>query len=166
MGLRWINLGCAVKYAFLMIKLAGTMGLVVLLLLSSKVLHAQSVRNSHSQRAVGKLSGVVFDSGAARVPGAKIIIEAEGFRQEIVSTDDGSYEIDLPTGAYTVTARGAGFYPSRNCCVQIQSDAHTTLNLFIKGILIGEDLVPFEELRTETGVPNTTIQLRKLQDKA
>ena len=148
-----------------MIKLVGTMGLVVLLLLSSEVLHAQSVQKSPSQRVAEKLSGVVFDSGDARVPGAKIIIEAEGFRREIVATDEGSYEIDLPAGTYTVIAKGAGFYPSRHCCVQIRSDAHTTLNLIIKGILIGEDLVPLEQLRTETVVPNTTIQLRKLQDK-
>jgi hypothetical protein len=49
--------------------------------------------------------------------------------------------------------------------VQIRSDAHTTLNVIIKGTQIGEDLVPLEELHTETVVPNTTIQLRKLQDK-
>ena len=146
-------------------KLSRTIGSVVLVLLISVVLHAQSVRQPSTTESSGKLSGFILDPVAARVPGAKIIVEREGFRREIVSADDGSYELDLAVGDYTVTVVRLGFYQSRKSCVPIRSDSVTTINVTIKGILIGEDLVPLEELRTETVILNTTIQLRKLQDK-
>jgi hypothetical protein len=113
---------------------------------------------------MGKLSGLILDPGEARVPAAKIIIEREGFRREVVSTNAGSYELDLPIANYTVTVIRDGFYPSRKSGVSIRSDSVTTLNVTLKGILIGEDLVPIKELHTETVILNTSIQLRKLQD--
>jgi hypothetical protein len=145
-------------------KLSRTIGSIVLVLMSSLVLQAQSVGPSPTTELMGKLSGLILDPGEARVPAAKIIIEREGFRREVVSTNAGSYELDLPIANYTVTVIRDGFYPSRKSGVSIRSDSVTTLNVTLKGILIGEDLVPIKELHTETVILNTSIQLRKLQD--
>jgi hypothetical protein len=57
------------------------------------------------------------------------------------------------------------FYPNIKSGVEIRPDTVTNLNMILKGIVFREDLVPPEELRTETMVPNTTIQLKKLHDK-
>jgi hypothetical protein len=146
-------------------KLSRTIGSVILVLMTSLVLHAQSDRQPSTTESIGKLSGLILDSEDARVPGARIIVEREGFRREIISTNVGSYEMDLPIANYTVTVMRVGFYPFRKSCLPIRSESVTALNVTLKGILIGEDLVSLEELRTETVILNTTIQLRKLQDK-
>ena len=108
--------------------------LVLIVLSFSLLLNAQTVGQTSAPQASGKLSGLILDPGEARVVGAKIIIEAKGFRREIVSTDDGSYEIVLPEGKYKVRVELGGFYPSRKKTVRISSNATTKLDVTLKGI--------------------------------
>ena len=106
----------------------------LIVLCFSLVLKAQPVGQSSAPEASGKLSGLILDPGEARVVGAKIIIEAKGFRREVISTDDGSYEIALPEGKYKMRVELGGFYPSRKKTVRISSNATTKLDVTLKGI--------------------------------
>jgi hypothetical protein len=115
-------------------KLTKLLCLALVVITLSLVLKAQTVSQSSSPEAHGKLSGLVFDPGEARVVGAKIIIETKGFRREVITADDGSYEIALPEGKYKVRVELGGFYPSRKKTVRISSNATTRLDVTLKGI--------------------------------
>jgi uncharacterized membrane protein len=115
-------------------KLMICIGLALLFLTSSLVLNAQSIGQSSSPMSSGKLLGLILDPSEARVVGAKIIVEAKGFRREVISSDDGSYEIALPEGKYKVRVELGGFYPSRKKTVRISSNATTKLDVTLKGI--------------------------------
>ena len=117
-------------------KLIACVGLTLLFLTSCLVLNAQSNSQSSLPVATGKLSGLILDPGEARVVSAKIIIEAKGFRREVISSDDGSYEIVLPEGKYKVRVELGGFYPSPKKTVRINSNATTKLDVTLKGIII------------------------------
>jgi hypothetical protein len=111
-------------------------GLALIVLNFSLVLSAQSVTQLPAPETSGKLSGLILDPGEARVAGAKIIIEAKGFRREVTSADDGSYAIALPEGKYKVRVELGGFYPSRKKTIRISSNATTNLDVTLKGIRV------------------------------
>lgn len=115
-------------------KLMKCICLVLIVLSFSIILKAQAVGQSPAPEASGKLSGLILDPGEARVVGAKIIVEAKGFRREATSADDGSYELVLPEGKYKVRVELGGFYPSNKKTVRISSNTMTKLDFTLKGI--------------------------------
>jgi hypothetical protein len=115
-------------------KLTKCTCLALIVLSFSLVLKAQTVSQSPAPEASGKLSGLILDPGEARVVGAKIIVEAKGFRREVISNDDGGYEVSLPEGKYKVRVELDGFYPSGKKTVRISSNATTKLDVTLKGI--------------------------------
>ena len=144
-------------------KIARILGSTTLLLLTWLVIDAQVVFPQARSEAIGKISGLILDRGDARVPKAKVVIERKGFHREMISEDDGRYELELPIGSYTVTVTREGFHPSRNTDVRIRSTSLTTINVVMKEIVIDEDLVPLKEVKIvlETEIPKTYLQLRK-----
>jgi Carboxypeptidase regulatory-like domain len=145
-------------------KFSHTIAALVLVLLTSLALSAQTVSQQTKSEPQGKLSGLILDVGDARVPRAKIVVEREGFRREAIAADDGSYEIELPVNSYTLTATGYGSQPTREAGVQIRADTVTSLNLVVKWYAL-EEFGGVEELSTETAVPNNTIELKKPKAK-
>ena len=137
----------------------------MVILLTSLVLNAQTVTQPTKSEPLGKLSGVIRDSGNARVAKAKITVEREGFRREVITADDGSYVIELPVNIFTVTITSDAFYPTRVVGVQIRADAVTDLPVVLRTIEALENLVFPEEVSTETVVPNNTIELKKPKRK-
>jgi hypothetical protein len=60
----------------------------------------------------GSIAGVVFDTGGAVVPNARVTLtnEANGFRREVTTNAMGQYvAYSLPTGPYRITAEIEGF---------------------------------------------------------
>lgn len=86
----------------------------------------------------GRMSGLVVDFNRARVPGVSITIKSKRFEQKIVSSDDGSYEINLPIGKYKIMVEGDGFYQVKRT-VRVYPDSNLIIDFVIKGKLIGED---------------------------
>jgi hypothetical protein len=72
-----------------------------------------TLEQSQTTRPHGTPAGMVLDPGKARVPRAKIILEAKEFKREIVSADDGSYATDVPEGEYRTRVERDGFHPFR-----------------------------------------------------
>src|SRR5437899_3659817 len=66
---------------------------------------------AYSQPSTGRLSGVVHDATGAAVPGATVTITnvATNATQTVTSSADGSYSVNVPPGAYTVTVSLRGF---------------------------------------------------------
>ena len=108
--------------------------LILILFAAAVALSAQPVPQPSPSPASGTLAGLILDPGEARVPGAKVIIEAKKFRKEVVSGDDGSYSVDLPKGKYKVRVECGGFYPSRKKTVSIIFNATTKLDVVLRGI--------------------------------
>jgi hypothetical protein len=140
-------------------KLKRSIGLAILILTSSFVSTAESFSST------GKLTGLILDQGGARVSAAKIIVHARGFRRELVSAGDGSYQVALPKGKYTVTVTCDGFSPVSKEYVRIKWNGTTKLDITLVGILIEEFPVQMEELRPEPMIINNKILLRKPKAK-
>jgi hypothetical protein len=147
-----------------MMKLMHSISLAILILASSFAANAQSFLQSPLS-STGKLSGLVLDRGEARVPSAKIIVQRKGLRRDAVSAADGTYEISLLKGKYTISVTRDGFSPLRKECVRIKSNATTKLNLTLKEIIIEEFPVPMEELRTGPLTINEKVPNRKRKSK-
>ena len=140
-------------------KLKRSISLAILILASSFVSSAESFAST------GKLTGLILDQGGARVSGAKIIVHARGFRRELVSADDGSYQVALPRGKYTVTVTSDGFSPVSKEYVRVKWSSTTKLDITLAGILIEEFPVQMEELPAEPMIINNKILPRKPKAK-
>jgi hypothetical protein len=53
----------------------------------------------------GTVKGVVTDAADATIPRVQIVFENRGRREEMVCDDGGNYEVQLPPGTYTVSAK-------------------------------------------------------------
>jgi len=143
-------------------KLLHALCSTILLLITWLVIDAQIVSQQPQSETTGKVSGVILDRGDARVPKAKIIVERKGFRSELISEDDGRYEIELPVGSYTITVTHVGFHASQNTDVEIRSNSQTTFNVVMKENVFDENLVPLQEIELPaTEIPKTYIQLKR-----
>ncbi len=101
--------------------------IVCLLALSAAVLAAQT--------DTGRIVGSVLDATGAVVPGAAITVKNErtGLERSATANDQGIYiATQLPPGAYSVTARAAGFGASQQKDVALQVGQERTVNLVLQ----------------------------------
>lgn len=56
-----------------------------------------------------QIIGTVLDANDARIVGAIITIKNANFSRKLRSDDDGSFEVELPPGAYQIIAEQRGF---------------------------------------------------------
>ncbi|MBZ5682192.1 MAG: TonB-dependent receptor [Acidobacteriia bacterium] len=86
-----------------------------------------------AQNSRGSLRGVVQDASGARVPSAKIVVQASGssIRREAVSEDRGEFRLDdLLPGAYHITVNAAGFSQAQaDISVPVSSVRDVTVTL-------------------------------------
>ena len=107
---------------------------VVLLILGACLKVDAVLERSQTTGPQGTLAGMVLDPGKARVPRAKILLEAKGFKREITSADDGTYSIDLPEGKCKIRVERDGFYPFQKNGLRIVSGGLVRFDVVIKGI--------------------------------
>ena len=147
-------------------KLACYLSLTFLILVSGLVSNTAPFIQSSSSASTGKLAGLILDIGEARVPKAKVIVEAKGFRRETVSADDGSYQIELPEGKYKVSVIRDDFYPFSKECVRIMPSVTTQLDVTLKGRRVDGDH-PLDYLRAKqpgrTGPSKSTKPNKRLE---
>ena len=125
-------------------KLMGYISLTILILAVSFASSAESMSmiQTSSSAPSGKLAGLVLNAGEARVPAARVIIEAKGFRREVTSDDEGNYEIELPAGKYKIHAERDEFYPSKKKSVRVNSNSTTKFDIILKVGRVVDDLHP------------------------
>jgi opacity protein-like surface antigen len=79
-----------------------------------------------AQNSRGSLRGAVQDTTGARIPGARIIVQAEdsSMRRETESEDRGEFRLDdLPPGFYRVEVNASGF-----------AEAHSTVSIAVSSV--------------------------------
>jgi hypothetical protein len=91
------------------------------------------VTYSPAQNSRGSLRGTVQDVSGARVPSAKVVLQARdsSLRREAVSEDRGEFRIDdLLPGSYQVTVSAAGFAQAQaNVSIAVSSVRDVTVTL-------------------------------------
>lgn len=77
----------------------------------------------------GKVIGTVMDLNEAVIPRTQIVITGENIERRLTSNEEGSYEIDLPAGAYNVTAKANGFRPFQRAAFRVQPNSTLIINI-------------------------------------
>ncbi|MEW6735317.1 MAG: carboxypeptidase-like regulatory domain-containing protein [Acidobacteriota bacterium] len=78
----------------------------------------------------GILKGRAMDPSEGGISSAKIIVEGDTVKREVITNEAGEYEIELPVGIYRInTDRMPGWLPFRRAAIQVQADTVTTVNV-------------------------------------
>src|SRR5215472_12561975 len=135
------------------------------LALSPATLHAQNPR--------GSLRGVVQDASGARVPGARIVVQAadSSLQREVLSDDTGEFRIDeLQPDLYRVRVQAKGFAEaSADVKVAVSSVREITVTLKLASVrqetvtLGGEESITTQRIDTEGAVHQTVITSQDLE---
>src|SRR5437764_6468125 len=123
-----------------------------------------------AQTNKGAISGTVFDSNGAAVPGATVTITNLGTGQKatITTTDTGAFSAQsLDPVTYSVLVEAKGFKKALVDKVKVDTAATATANVNLETGSVTEQVVVTAEaplLNTETGTTTHTITSRQLQD--
>src|SRR5438067_3033468 len=123
-----------------------------------------------AQTNKGAISGTVFDSNGAAVPGATVTITNLGTGQKatLTTTDTGGFsEQSLDPVTYSVLVEAKGFKKALVDHVKVDTAAIATANVSLETGSVTEQVVVTAEaplLNTETGTTTHTITTRQLQD--
>src|SRR3989454_1785273 len=123
-----------------------------------------------AQTNKGAISGTVFDSNGAAVPGATVTITNLGTGQKatLITTDSGAFSAQsLDPVTYSVLVEAKGFKKALVDHVKVDTAATATANVTLETGSVTEQVVVTAEaplLNTETGTTTHTITTRQLQD--
>ena len=82
-----------------------------------------------AQDKSGKVRGVVVDWQEARVSRTTITFQNKQFKKVVVVNQDGEYEVELPVGSYTITAKFNGFKQYQRELVKVEANKVRTINI-------------------------------------
>ena len=107
----------------------------------------------------GTVNGVVTDAADATIPRVQIVFESRGRRQEVVCDNDGNYELQLPPGTYTVSAKQQGYRPPKPQTVRVKSKVVTRWDIQFPpiGDIIEEPAVIPEPSPSPGARPNKSL---------
>jgi len=123
-----------------------------------------------AQTNKGGISGTVFDSNGAAVPGAMVTITNLGTGQKmtLTTTDTGGFSAQsLDPVTYSVLVEAKGFKKALVDHLKVDTAAIATANVSLETGSVTEQVVVTAEaplLNTETGTTTHTITTRQLQD--
>jgi len=123
-----------------------------------------------AQTNKGGISGTVFDSNGAAVPGATVTITnlGTGQKQTLTTTDTGAFSAQsLDPVNYNILVEAKGFKKALIDHVKVDTAATATANVTLETGSVTEQVVVTAEaplLNTETGTTTHTITTRQLQD--
>jgi hypothetical protein len=127
----------------------------------------------HAQNSRGSLRGVVQDATGARIPSAKIVVQAAGFslRREAQSEERGDFRVDdLLPGRYHLTVSAAGFAQAEadvSVAVTEVRDVTVTLKLVTASETVnvrsGSSSITTETLDTTSAVHGGVVGDQDLQ---
>jgi len=123
-----------------------------------------------AQTNKGAISGTVFDSNGAAVPGATVTITNLGTGQKatITTTDTGAFSAQsLDPVTYSVLVEAKGFKKALVDHVKVDTAATATANVSLETGSVTEQVVVTAEaplLNTESGTTTHTVTERQIQD--
>lgn len=102
--------------------------IAALLFAANAMALAAPYHRSSTAQATGQVRGAVIDTNEARVSGATVTIEGEGTTRTVSTAEDGTYQIEMPTGIYRIRVNNRGFCPARRAAFRMQPSTSTTIN--------------------------------------
>ena len=96
---------------------------------------SQIITNQNSEiGCCATISGIVTDYSGAIIADANIIIEGT-HRYEVITSEDGSYSLNLPSDIYQIRVEtlNRGFCPTVRSAVYLEKDSKTTMNFPLFG---------------------------------
>ena len=107
---------------------------VTLLALAStlSVLPAGRAHGSARGERKSRIVGVVLDPNGARIPFANVRIENAGAQREAYTSDEGSFEVELPAGAYRITVEAEGFQKVELASFRVRANRRESLKVSMK----------------------------------
>lgn len=75
------------------------------------------------------LEGLVSDSiGGGKLGRARVVVQGNGTRFEVLTGVEGSYRIDVPSGNYKIAVTKPGFCPARRATIRVSSTSDAIFN--------------------------------------
>jgi uncharacterized membrane protein len=105
---------------------------VVLLALASAPLLAHATGSARCEERKSRIVGVVLDPNGARIPSAAVRIENAKATREAYTSDEGSFEVELPAGTYRVTVEAQGFRTVEIVSFRARADRRESLEVRMK----------------------------------
>jgi len=106
----------------------------------------------------GTVKGVVTDAADRTMPKVQIVFANRGRKEQVISDDQGYYEVQLPPGTYTVSAKQQGYRPPKPQTVRVISKGVTRWDIQFPPIHIIEDPLPIREPSPSIGAwPNKSL---------
>jgi hypothetical protein len=127
--------------------------LIIFVLIISGASFAQTSAGSQT----GKLKGTVKDAAHAIMPNVTMVLDSGSVRRQIISDENGNYEIDLPLGTYTLTATKEGYRPPKTRRFRLRADVVTTLDIMFPPIHTNADPNPIRKRRSFRGVAQQIV---------
>lgn len=91
-----------------------------------------ALRRGHQERVAakdGKITGKIVDNKNEPLPGVTILVDGG---RGVISQADGTYELNLPPGNYTITYSFISYETKRVTDVVVREDANTPLNVLLR----------------------------------
>jgi len=81
----------------------------------------------------GKIKGVVLDVNKARVVNAIVKVRGSEIERQVISDDEGRFEIIVPPGDYQISVRANGFRPFTSPLVRVELRKSQVVNVHLVG---------------------------------
>ena len=116
-----------------------------------------------AQVFTGRIDVTIEDSSGGRVPGVTVDLTGPVAQTQVSDSQGQAHFLNLPVGAYRVRASLAGFSPSTNSNVQVQSGARMPLAILLAVAGATETVIvtavtPAADVRRETTTTNVTFE--------
>jgi hypothetical protein len=119
-------------------KFSSSIKTVIIFGMSVVLLQASSIAQSASpKRLIGKLEGVVVDTNEARIVKASVKIEGRRIKREVISNEEGLFQVELPVGMYQITVYSPGFGVFQRKGVKVQANSTTKVEIPLKVAAVG-----------------------------
>jgi hypothetical protein len=104
----------------------------VVLALASTPLLAHTSESARGEERKSHIVGVVLDPNGARIPSAAVRIENAKATRAAYTSDEGSFEVELPAGTYRITVEAQGFRTVEIVSFRARADRRESLEVRMK----------------------------------
>ena len=87
---------------------------------------------AHPGERKSRIVGVVLDPNGARIAHAAVRIENAASSREAYTSDEGSFEVELPAGTYTITVEAEGFHKVELTSFRAKANARQAVKIHMK----------------------------------
>ena len=113
-------------------KTARTIFVTLLALAFTSYVPAGRAHSTAGGERKSRIVGVVLDPNGARIASATVRIENADAQREAYTSDEGSFEVELPAGTYRITVEAQGFKKFVLASFRARADRRESLKVSMK----------------------------------